>query len=191
LNDLLEGFELEKIASATEASGGKRGNAPGTTVRTEAIRLLQVRLKDAGFDPGPVDGIPGAKTRAAVERFRSGCTTFKTLPSAVIQLAASSERSNVGGVAMAGNGMSGDGTLGGAAAGRSGASVSAVASREGSGVEGARRPKNRSKDTVSAPVLLDGTSGETVKSTMQLPQTASGKGKTPIRSSSATPPIQY
>jgi peptidoglycan hydrolase-like protein with peptidoglycan-binding domain len=48
----------------------------------EATRLIQVRLKDAGFDPGPIDGIWGAKTRAALLRFEAGCTTLKNLPPA-------------------------------------------------------------------------------------------------------------
>jgi len=49
---------------------------------SEGIRLIQVRLKDAGFDPGPIDGRSGAKTRAAFLRFQAGCTTLKNLPPA-------------------------------------------------------------------------------------------------------------
>ncbi len=37
---------------------------------TEEVRLVQARLKDAGFDPGPVDGILGPKTKAALSRYR-------------------------------------------------------------------------------------------------------------------------
>jgi peptidoglycan hydrolase-like protein with peptidoglycan-binding domain len=43
----------------------------------DEIRLIQVRLKDAGFDVGPVDGVMGSKTKAALLRFQSGCTTVK------------------------------------------------------------------------------------------------------------------
>lgn len=46
----------------------------------EATRLIQVRLKDAGFDPGPIDGIWGSKTKAALLRLEAGCTTLKNLP---------------------------------------------------------------------------------------------------------------
>jgi peptidoglycan hydrolase-like protein with peptidoglycan-binding domain len=41
------------------------------------IRLIQVRLKDAGFDVGPVDGVMGSKTKATLIRVQSGCTMVK------------------------------------------------------------------------------------------------------------------
>jgi peptidoglycan hydrolase-like protein with peptidoglycan-binding domain len=37
------------------------------------IRRMQVRLREVGFDPGPVDGAAGAKTKAAFARLQSGC----------------------------------------------------------------------------------------------------------------------
>lgn len=43
----------------------------------DEIRLIQVRLKDAGFDVGPVDGVMGSKTKSALLRFQSGCTMVK------------------------------------------------------------------------------------------------------------------
>ena len=43
----------------------------------DEIRLIQVRLKDAGFDVGPVDGVMGSKTKSAVIRFQSGCAMVK------------------------------------------------------------------------------------------------------------------
>ena len=43
----------------------------------DEIRLIQVRLKDAGFDVGPVDGVIGSKTKSALLRFQSGCTMVK------------------------------------------------------------------------------------------------------------------
>ena len=46
---------------------------------TDEIRLIQVRLKDAGFDVGPVDGVMGSKTKSALLRFQSGCTMVKEL----------------------------------------------------------------------------------------------------------------
>jgi len=36
----------------------------------ELIRMVQLTLKDSGFDPGPTDGILGPKTREAVKRFQ-------------------------------------------------------------------------------------------------------------------------
>ena len=43
----------------------------------DEIRLLQVRLKDAGFDAGPIDGVMGLKTKSALLRAQSGCTVVK------------------------------------------------------------------------------------------------------------------
>jgi peptidoglycan hydrolase-like protein with peptidoglycan-binding domain len=49
-------------------------------VRRAKVRLIQVRLKDTGFEPGPIDGVSGAKTRAALLRFEAGCTMLKNWP---------------------------------------------------------------------------------------------------------------
>ena len=54
------GTEFDKTAG-----GGNR------TFDSEKIRQEQSRLRDAGFDPGPVDGILGPRTKAAMERYRS------------------------------------------------------------------------------------------------------------------------
>jgi len=36
----------------------------------ELIRMVQLTLKDSGFDPGPIDGILGPKTRDAIKKFQ-------------------------------------------------------------------------------------------------------------------------
>ena len=36
----------------------------------ELIRMVQLTLKDSGFDPGPIDGIMGSKTRESIKRFQ-------------------------------------------------------------------------------------------------------------------------
>jgi peptidoglycan hydrolase-like protein with peptidoglycan-binding domain len=43
------------------------------------IRRMQVRLRDLGLEPGPVDGVPGGKTKAAFKRFQLGCAELQTL----------------------------------------------------------------------------------------------------------------
>jgi peptidoglycan hydrolase-like protein with peptidoglycan-binding domain len=43
----------------------------------KAVRLIQLRLKDAGFDPGPIDGIYGAKTAGARLTLNSGCAMLQ------------------------------------------------------------------------------------------------------------------
>ncbi|MBI2228982.1 MAG: peptidoglycan-binding protein, partial [Deltaproteobacteria bacterium] len=100
LNDLLQGVDLEKIAPAIESSGVNRNNAARTMLRKEEIRVIQVRLKDAGFDPGTVDGISGPNTRAAVARFRAGCGAVKTMPPAVLEAARSMEPDDISGATM-------------------------------------------------------------------------------------------
>lgn len=45
----------------------------------EEIRLLQIRLKDVGFDPGLTDGVPGAKTRAAFGRLQTSCAAWNSM----------------------------------------------------------------------------------------------------------------
>jgi putative peptidoglycan binding protein len=101
LNDLLRGVDLEKLASAIKFSGANRNNAARTMLRKEQIRVIQVRLKDAGFDPGTVDGISGPNTRSAVARFRSGCGAVKAMTPAMFEMATSTERDDISGVAMA------------------------------------------------------------------------------------------
>ena len=73
LKDLLE-------TSPVDAQTARLDNASSNSPKSEEIRLLQVRLKDTGFDPGPIDGVSGAKTRAAFLRFEAGCTMLKNSP---------------------------------------------------------------------------------------------------------------
>ena len=40
------------------------------TLNSEKIRQEQLRLRDAGFDPGPIDGILGPKTKVAMQRYQ-------------------------------------------------------------------------------------------------------------------------
>lgn len=73
LKDLLE-------TSAVGAQTAKLENTNNSSPKSEETRLIQVRLKDTGFDPGPIDGVLGAKTRAAFLRFEAGCTMLNNLP---------------------------------------------------------------------------------------------------------------
>lgn len=45
----------------------------------DEVRQIQMRLREAGFDPGPADGVAGARTKAALERYQAGCDKSKTL----------------------------------------------------------------------------------------------------------------
>jgi peptidoglycan hydrolase-like protein with peptidoglycan-binding domain len=44
----------------------------------EEIRILQLRLRDAGFDPGPFDGIMGPKTKFALRQYEASQRGRKT-----------------------------------------------------------------------------------------------------------------
>jgi peptidoglycan hydrolase-like protein with peptidoglycan-binding domain len=76
LKDLLE--------NPTNGISAQSGEMQATKVSvTEEIRLIQVRLKDAGFDVGPVDGVMGSKTKSALLRAQSGCMMLKDAPVAL------------------------------------------------------------------------------------------------------------
>lgn len=60
------------------------------------IRALQTYLKAAGFDPGPIDGIDGAKTTAALlacQKARGGCA--RRINKIVVHCAATREGQDV------------------------------------------------------------------------------------------------
>ena len=137
LNDLLQAIDLEKIAPAIESSGANRNNAARTMLRKEEIRVIQVRLKDAGFDPGTVDGISGPNTRAAVARFRSGCGAVRTMPPAVLEAARSMEPDDMSGAAMAKDNIMTVAIPGGAESSESGSFTSAATTDSSAG--GTRR----------------------------------------------------
>lgn len=75
LNDLFENPTSGILPQPGAMQAGK-----DSVSNTDEIRLIQVRLKDAGFEVGPVDGVMGFKTKAALLRFQSGCTMVKDLP---------------------------------------------------------------------------------------------------------------
>lgn len=69
--------ESSQVTSATNKVSGR-----------EQVRVVQERLKTAGFDPGPIDGILGARTKSALHKYQasrrlsnSGTLDDKTLKS--------------------------------------------------------------------------------------------------------------
>lgn len=72
LKDLITNSPSEPI----EQSSGMAAKSVVTQNRrgkSDAVRVIQLRLKDAGFDPGPIDGIHGAKTQSALLALNAGC----------------------------------------------------------------------------------------------------------------------
>lgn len=53
--------------------------APVKKFSPDDIRRMQVRLREVGFDPGPIDGSAGAKTKAALARLHAGCGQIPAL----------------------------------------------------------------------------------------------------------------
>lgn len=84
--------ELEKADVAAPAAPVEQGPAlpalsaapsttekPVTVLDQSDIRRLQIRLKQVGFDPGPADGIAGAKTKAALVRLQNACSVWQSM----------------------------------------------------------------------------------------------------------------
>ncbi len=190
LNDLLHGVALERIAPSIESSGADRSGAAMETPRKEQIRVIQVRLKDAGFDPGTVDGIAGPNTRSAVARFRSGCRALNAMPPAVFEVAASAEQGDKSGPTAARNGMTADAVPDGGVARSNSRRLSGTATNDSSAV-GMRRRQNQPKGFGSSPASLDGDAGEKAGAELGRRDATGANRGSPVRSSSAIPTIQY
>jgi len=91
LKDLFENSTSGILPQPAKIQAPKQSAADKVS-STEEIRLIQVRLKDAGFDAGPVDGVMGFKTRSALLRFQSGCTMVKDLPATLENQVQTSEK---------------------------------------------------------------------------------------------------
>lgn len=63
--------ETAKMTTAPQAATVRESAAVQTAQPREEIRILQLRLRDAGYDPGPFDGVMGAKTKAALAQYEA------------------------------------------------------------------------------------------------------------------------
>lgn len=76
-------FALVEESEAAELNTGLGGfapppvNAAAVLTRLETnqlspsdVRMVQTRLKESGFDPGPIDGLAGKRTLAALNAYR-------------------------------------------------------------------------------------------------------------------------
>jgi len=59
------------VANSARQEVVKPVSAPVSTPSQEEIRILQLRLRDAGFDPGPFDGVMGPQTKKALQDFQA------------------------------------------------------------------------------------------------------------------------
>jgi peptidoglycan hydrolase-like protein with peptidoglycan-binding domain len=79
LKDLLENPDFGTFQESGGMQTAKQSLAD-RTFSADEIQMIQVRLKEAGFDVGPIDGFMGSRTRSALLRFQSGCIIVKDLP---------------------------------------------------------------------------------------------------------------
>lgn len=65
-------YAVEKKATENKDESGKvlKFTDYNELKGAELIRMVQLTLKDSGFDPGPIDGILGPKTREAIKKFQ-------------------------------------------------------------------------------------------------------------------------
>jgi peptidoglycan hydrolase-like protein with peptidoglycan-binding domain len=59
------------IALQSRQEAAKQPSAPVAVRPQEDIRILQLRLRDAGYDPGPFDGVMGPKTKLALQQMQA------------------------------------------------------------------------------------------------------------------------
>ncbi len=59
------------IAAQSRLEAVKQLAAPIAVRPQEEIRVLQLRLRDAGYDPGPFDGVMGPKTKLALQQMQA------------------------------------------------------------------------------------------------------------------------
>jgi peptidoglycan hydrolase-like protein with peptidoglycan-binding domain len=80
LKDLMRNADERETRPSFGTAMAKVGVGKNKGAGTSALRLVQLRLKDAGFDPGPIDGIDGPKTQSALLAMQSGCRMLDSIP---------------------------------------------------------------------------------------------------------------
>jgi peptidoglycan hydrolase-like protein with peptidoglycan-binding domain len=61
---------VSTVKNPTRIEVSKQVAAPAPIRSQEEIRILQLRLRDAGFDPGSFDGVMGPKTKLALQQYQ-------------------------------------------------------------------------------------------------------------------------
>ena len=64
--------------NAVPSPEAKKPAERAAALSNDEIREMQAWLKAFGFDPGPIDGYPGARTSAAVKRYQAARQTEET-----------------------------------------------------------------------------------------------------------------
>ena len=58
------------MGTSTGPKGSHSGMSADGTGNSEQVKAVQKALQDKGMDPGPIDGIMGPKTMAALKTFQ-------------------------------------------------------------------------------------------------------------------------
>jgi len=65
-------LSIGHLADRIAGAGGLNRPPPqGEQLTRDQLRAIQQALADSGFDPGPVDGVPGSATRAAIRAYQA------------------------------------------------------------------------------------------------------------------------
>lgn len=60
----------ESVAAEPKLRESVPGRLQTSALSSTDVRMVQIRLKENGFDPGPIDGIAGKRTLAALNAYR-------------------------------------------------------------------------------------------------------------------------
>jgi peptidoglycan hydrolase-like protein with peptidoglycan-binding domain len=65
-----EGTKADTGTTSMNRGSGSVSTSAHASMSSDQVRQIQQALSDRGFDPGPVDGVMGPKTRQAMRNFR-------------------------------------------------------------------------------------------------------------------------
>jgi peptidoglycan hydrolase-like protein with peptidoglycan-binding domain len=63
--------KLRSTATPAPSAVTQRTAAASPVRASEEVIILQLRLRDAGFDPGAFDGVMGPKTKSALQQYEA------------------------------------------------------------------------------------------------------------------------
>ena len=104
------GLPGKSFKSANSGSMGSKGTSGSKSAGTGDVRQVQQQLKDAGFDPGPTDGILDPRTKSALKRFQRdrGISATGRIDSGTMQALGSAQTSASEGSRSGGSGGGGN-----------------------------------------------------------------------------------
>src|SRR5438874_2049610 len=80
VKELLDETETDISEKKTDSHALKLTALASATSRKDDVRAIQARMRTAGFNPGPSDGILGPRTKSILVGVQSGCTLIRAFP---------------------------------------------------------------------------------------------------------------